>query len=66
MVGESARRFWRRREERQEAAFHRAVQVIVDSAISHVLARQTEFEHRQGQHLDRQDKRLARIEDKLS
>jgi hypothetical protein len=42
--------------------FRGMVQDIVDDSIADVLRRQTEFERRQGKHLDRQDTRLERIE----
>lgn len=58
-VGETSRRYWSRREARLQAAFRRAVQAIVDESIADVIRRQTEFERRQGQHLDRQDKAIA-------
>lgn len=59
VVGGASRRFWTRREARQQAAFRGAVQQIVDESIADVLARQEAFERRQGQHLDRQDRAIA-------
>lgn len=46
--------------------FRGAVQDVVNESVADVLKRQGEFERRQGAHLDRQDRRLARIEEKLS
>lgn len=46
--------------------FRRAVQDVVNDSISDVIKRQTEFEDRQGRHLDRQDVRLSSIERKLN
>lgn len=50
------RRYWRGRETRQQAAFEASVQRIVDKSVAGILTRQRQFEERQGQHLDRQDK----------
>jgi hypothetical protein len=61
VVGGASRRFWTRREVRQQAAFRRAVQQIVDESISDMITRQTQFERRQGQHLDRQDRAIAEL-----
>lgn len=61
IVGTSMRSYWTRREARQQAAFRRAVQQIVDESMAEVLGRQTEFERRQGRHLDRQDETLRRL-----
>lgn len=47
-------------------SFRRAVQEIVDKSQADLIRRQTAFEQRQGQHLDRQDQRLQRIESKLN
>lgn len=58
VVGGAFRRYWSRREIRQQAAFRRAVQAVVDAAISEVIVRQDAFEARQRQHLDRQDRKL--------
>lgn len=59
IVGGTMRRYWRGREHRQQEAFRRAVQQIVDASVADVIRRQTLFEHRQGQHLDRQDRAIA-------
>lgn len=61
IVGGASRRFWTRRETRQQAAFRTAVQQVVDESIADVIARQTQFERRQGQHLDRQDRAIAEL-----
>lgn len=61
VVAEASRRYWSRREARIAAAFRRDVQAIVDESIADVIRRQTEFERRQGQHLDRQDKAIAEL-----
>lgn len=61
IVGTAMRSYWVRREARQQAAFRRAVQQIVDESMAGVLQRQTEFEKRQGQYLDRQDATLRRV-----
>jgi biopolymer transport protein ExbB/TolQ len=61
VVGGVTRRFWVRRETRQQVAFRRAVQDIVDESVADVLRRQAEAERRQGQHLDRQDKAIERL-----
>jgi hypothetical protein len=61
VVGEASRRFWRRREVQQQAAFRKAVQQIVDESVADVIARQAQFERRQGQHLDRQDRAIAEL-----
>lgn len=58
VVGGAFRRYWTRREARQQAAFRRAVQDIVDQSVNDVLARQRDFEKRQGRHLDAQDRKL--------
>lgn len=65
VVGGVMRRYWTRREARQARAFRRAVQAIVADSISDLVRQQAEAEARQGQHLDRQDARLLRIEHKL-
>ena len=59
VVGGAMRRYWHGRENRQQAAFTRSVEAIVDAKIAEVLARQTAFEQRQGRHLDRQDRAIA-------
>lgn len=64
-VGESMRRYWRRRETRQQEAFKAAVQKIVDASITDVISRQADFEHRQGAHLDRQDRDIKAIRREL-
>lgn len=61
VVGGVMRRYWRGREDRQQAQFRRAVQDIVDASISDVITRQASFEKSQGQHLDRQDKAIAEL-----
>lgn len=60
-VGESSRRYWHRREERQQASFRAAVQSIVDTSVAEVIRRQVEFEQRQGRHLDRQDRAIDHL-----
>jgi hypothetical protein len=40
----------------------RVIQGVVDASVTDVLRRQADFERRQGEHLDRQDMRLDRIE----
>lgn len=65
VVGGVMRRYWTRRETRQAREFRRAVQAVVDESVADMIRRQAEFEKRQGQHLDRQDARLLRIEHKL-
>lgn len=57
-VGETFRRYWARREVRQQAVFRADVQRIVDESMADVIRRQADFERRQGQHLDRQDKAI--------
>lgn len=42
--------------------FRHAVQDVVAESVDDLIKRQTAFERRQGEHLDRQDKRLAGIE----
>jgi hypothetical protein len=61
LVAGASRRFWTRREARQQAAFRAAVQQVVDESIADMIARQTQFEHRQGAHLDRQDRAIAEL-----
>lgn len=61
IVGGTMRRFWSGREARQEAAFRKAVQEIVDESVADVIRRQTEFEKRQGRHLDRQDRAIGEL-----
>ena len=55
------RGWWSRREIRQQRAFRRAVQDIVDASVSDLAGRQREFERRQGAHLDRQDQAIAAL-----
>lgn len=61
VTGEAMRRFWTRREARQQVSFRRAVQQIVDESIADMITRQAEFERRQGSHLDKQDKDIAAL-----
>lgn len=61
VTGGAMRRYWLGREGRQQVAFKVAVQKIVDESIADVIRRQTEFERRQGQHLDRQDAAIERL-----
>jgi hypothetical protein len=61
VVAESARRYWTRREARQAVRFRRSVQEIVDISVADVIRRQTDFERRQGAHLDRQDRVLDHL-----
>lgn len=61
IVGTAMRSYWTRREARQQAAFRRAVQQIVNESMDGILNRQAEFERRQGRHLDRQDETLRQI-----
>lgn len=61
VVGTAMRSYWTKREARQQAAFRRAVQQIVDVSMADVLTRQIAFEDRQGKHLDRQDQALRTI-----
>lgn len=61
VTGGAARRYWTRREVRQQAAFRRAVQAVVDASVTELIARQAAFEHRQGRHLDRQDRKLDQL-----
>lgn len=58
-TGGAVRRYWGRREDRQRAAFRRDVQDIVDESIGDVIRRQAEFERRQRDHLNRQDKAIS-------
>lgn len=58
VVGGAFRRYWTRREARQQAAFRRDVQEIVAESVTDLLARQRDFEKRQGRHLDAQDRKL--------
>jgi hypothetical protein len=55
------RGWWSRRELRQQRAFRHAVQDIVNESVSDVITRQSEFERRQGAHLDRQDQDIAAL-----
>lgn len=64
-TGAVLRGWWSRREVRQQRAFRRAVQEVVDASVTDILARQREFERRQGAHLDRQDQAIARLHDRL-
>lgn len=61
VVGAATRGYWTRREARAQAAFTQAVQRIVDASMATVIQRQTEFERRQGRHLDKQDRELIRL-----
>lgn len=45
--------------------FRHAVRDVVSESVADLIKRQAEFERRQGQHLDLQDQRLQRIEQKL-
>lgn len=61
-VAEASRRYWTRREARQQAAFRRAVQQIVDEALAPIIAKQGVVMARQQEqvrHLDRQDRAIA-------
>jgi hypothetical protein len=60
-VGAVMRRYWTRREARQQAGFRQAVQDIVDASIADMIGRQVDFERRQGRHLDRQDLAIAAL-----
>lgn len=60
-VGAVMRRYWTRRETRQQAAFAAAVGRIVDIKAAELVARQQAFEDRQGRHLDRQDIAIAAL-----
>jgi hypothetical protein len=64
-MGGVTRRYWRRRELLQQAAFTRAVQAIVYKSVVDMIARQGEFEKRQGRHLDRQDIAIAALRREL-
>ena len=46
--------------------FRHAVRDVVDESAADLIRRQDDVERRQGQHLDRQDQRLQRIEDALT
>ena len=59
------RGWWSRREIRQQRAFRRAVQDIVSEYTDQLATRQTEFERRQGAHLDRQDQAIAALRAEL-
>jgi hypothetical protein len=61
VVGTALRSYWTRREARNQQAFRRAVQQIVDESLAGVHRRQIEAERRQGKHLDRQDETLKRL-----
>jgi hypothetical protein len=61
VVGSAMRRYWRGRETRQQAQFEASVQRIVDKSVAGIISRQTQFEQRQGAHLDRQDKVIDEI-----
>lgn len=61
IVGTTMRSYWTRREARQQAAFRRAVQQIVNESMAEVLGRQIAFERRQGKHLDHQDRTLKQL-----
>lgn len=60
-VGGVMRRYWRRREDRQQVAFAAAVGRIVNAKAAELTARQIAFEDRQGRHLDRQDIAIAAL-----
>lgn len=60
-MGGVMRRYWRRREGRQQAAFAAAVGRIVDAKAAELLQLQHAFEQRQGRHLDRQDIAIAAL-----
>lgn len=60
-MGEAMRRYWRGRETRQQAEFEASVQRIVDKSVAGIITRQTQFEQRQGAHLDRQDRVIEEI-----
>lgn len=67
-TGETFRRYWSRREARQQAAFRSAVREIVADELAPVMRRQADViqrqkdsELRQGKHLDRQDKAIAEL-----
>lgn len=60
-TAETLRRYWSRRETRNQAEFRAAVQRVVDESIADVIRRQTEFERRQGAHLDQQDKAMEQL-----
>lgn len=60
-VGGVMRRYWRRREDRQQVAFAASVGRIVDAKAAQLVARQVAFEERQGRHLDRQDIAIAAL-----
>lgn len=58
-------RLWASREIRQQAAFRKAVQLIVDASVAEVINRQIDFEVRQGRHLDRQDTAIAELRKRI-
>lgn len=58
-VGAAMRHYWSSREIRQQIAFRRSVEQIVDAKTAEILERQRDFETRQGQHLNRQDIAIA-------
>lgn len=60
-VGAVMRRYWTRREARQQAQFAAAVGRIVDAKAAELAAQQAAFEVRQGRHLDRQDIAIAAL-----
>jgi NAD(P)H-hydrate repair Nnr-like enzyme with NAD(P)H-hydrate dehydratase domain len=60
-VGEWLRRALRRREDRNRQAFKQSVQAIVDASAVDVIERQMQFERRVQQHLERQDRAIARL-----
>jgi hypothetical protein len=45
--------------------FRHAVQDVVNESIADVIKRQSEFETRQGKHLDKQDRKLDQIQQRL-
>ena len=61
VVGAAMRSYWTRREARQQAAFKRSVQAIVNESVAELLSRQAAFEYRQVQHLNRQDRAIEMI-----
>ena len=61
IVGTALRSYWTRREARNQLAFRRAVQQIVDESLAAVHKRQVDAERRQGRHLDYQDQILRTL-----
>lgn len=64
-TGAALAEFLRRALRAREVRFKHAVQLIVDSSIHDVIARQAAFEDRVGNHLDRQDRALDVLRRKL-